>query len=371
MNITFVSDAIYPYNKGGKEKRLYELSTRLAAMGHDVHIYTMHWWESPEKSRIEHGVHLHAISRFYPMYKGDVRSIKQGVLFGLACFRLFRIKFEILDVDHMPFFPIYSAWLVCLFRGKRFHGTWHEALSRKDWVNYMGAAGNIAALVERISVQLPHAVTAASDHTHRLIKTELKRRRNISVVSSGIDVGLINAVKPARRRIDVLYAGRLVKDKNIDKLVDAIGLAAKTMPSLRCTIVGHGAEKQRIMRQIKKLKLQSHINLVEPLTNASDIYAYMKISRVFCLPSVREGFGIVALESLACNTPVITTSAPANAAKDLINGKNGSVVSLTVESLAQAITRWVSNARPRALAKTVADYGWDSLAEKQLGVYIS
>jgi glycosyltransferase involved in cell wall biosynthesis len=40
--IVFVSDAIYPYMKGGKEKRLHEITTRLARMGHDVHIYTMH-----------------------------------------------------------------------------------------------------------------------------------------------------------------------------------------------------------------------------------------------------------------------------------------------------------------------------------------
>jgi len=39
MKIAFVSDAIYPYNKGGKEKRIYEISTCLAKRGHKYEIY--------------------------------------------------------------------------------------------------------------------------------------------------------------------------------------------------------------------------------------------------------------------------------------------------------------------------------------------
>lgn len=41
MKIAMVSDAIYPYNKGGKERKIYEIATRIAAKGHEVHIYTM------------------------------------------------------------------------------------------------------------------------------------------------------------------------------------------------------------------------------------------------------------------------------------------------------------------------------------------
>src|SRR5688572_4712282 len=99
LNIAIVSDAIYPYNKGGKEKRIFEISTRLAKAGHEVHIYCMKWWGadrrlSPPASaarqgrnaqpindnhRMENGVHLHAISPLYPLYSGQRRSIKQAL----------------------------------------------------------------------------------------------------------------------------------------------------------------------------------------------------------------------------------------------------------------------------------------------------
>lgn len=122
MKIVLVSDAIYPYNKGGKEKRVFELSTRLAKLGHDVHIYTMRWWSTPETTRTENGVQLHAISKKYEMYHGDRRSIKEGVMFAFACLKLLTVKFDVIDVDHMPFFPIITTWIVCVltFRRKKF-----------------------------------------------------------------------------------------------------------------------------------------------------------------------------------------------------------------------------------------------------------
>src|SRR5437667_5889404 len=93
LKIALVSDAIYPYNKGGKEKRIYEISTRLAKAGHEVHIYCMKWWKGKSNQRIENGVYLHAISPLYPLYSGQRRSIRQALLFSLACFKLIKEDF--------------------------------------------------------------------------------------------------------------------------------------------------------------------------------------------------------------------------------------------------------------------------------------
>lgn len=371
MIIAFVSDAIYPYNKGGKEKRLYEISTRLAAMGHDVHIYTMHWWKNPKKLQVENGVTLHAVSKYYAMYTGDRRSISQGILFGFSCFRLISAEFDVLDVDHMPFFPLFSSWFVCAIHRKRLYATWHEALSRKDWTNYMGVAGNIAALIERISIHLPYAVTATSSHTQKLIASELKRTKRVSMVPSGVDTKQIANVKPASDKCDVLYVGRLVKDKNVDLMIRAVQIISLKNPEVKCIIVGDGIEKPHLTKLIEDLDLSNNVRLLQPLPTASDVYAYMKAARVFCLPSIREGFGIVALESLACGTAVVTTNSTANAAKDLIdNGLNGSVVTHDVTDFASALSDWIAKDKAFIISKRVSDYEWDNLSKKQLEAYL-
>lgn len=368
--IVFVSDSIYPYMKGGKEKRLYEISKRLVEMGYDVHIYTMHWWKSTQKTRIENGVHLHAICAKHEMYRGDRRAISEGLIFGLACFRLFRVKFDVLDVDHMPFFPILTSWVVCKLRRRKFFGTWHEALSQQDWTSYMGRSGIVASLIERISVRLPDTITAASAHTKELLASIHGRVERVGLVASGIDTRLMRKVEPAKVDCDVLYVGRLVKDKSIDKLIKAVAKIADNDTSVHCIIIGEGPEKDRLQRLSERRELQRNITFLEPLAEAAQVYAYMKAAKVFCLPSLREGFSIVTLEALGCGTPVITIDAESNAARRLIqDGQNGSVVPCTVDDLAHAIAHWTSQSEKPDTAAEVAQYDWLNLAEEQAEVY--
>ena len=378
MKIVFVSDAIYPYFRGGKEKRLYELSTRLARVGHDVHIYTMHWWDTPDKDKAQDGLKLHAISKLYPLYKGDKRSIREGVMFGLACLRLRKVEWDVLDVDHMPFFPIYAVWAVCRFNElfmrpaklQRFFGTWHEALSRQDWKVYMGAPGGIAYLIEHLSIKLPNHISAASERTRKGLQALHGRRSGISLITPGVDFKMLDRIKPADKIIDIFYVGRLVKDKNIDKLVEAVGIIRRDHPEVRCVIAGQGPERSDLAAQIDERDLGDNIELLPPIPKDADVYAHMKAAHTYCLPSVREGFGMVALEALACGTPVITVDSPANAAKDLItDGKNGSVVQLSPTALAEALMDWLKKPKPTSIAKSVSEYDWDAIATQQAEVY--
>src|SRR5258708_27097416 len=82
--IAVVADAVYPFNKGGKEKRIHEITKRLAAQGHEVTIYCMKWWKG-EKVIVQDGVRLHAISPYYSLYAGGRRSILQAIFFAIHC----------------------------------------------------------------------------------------------------------------------------------------------------------------------------------------------------------------------------------------------------------------------------------------------
>jgi len=369
--IIFVSDGIYPYVKGGKEKRLHEITKHLAAMNHDVHVYTMQWWRGPDMAVFEDGVYFHAICKRYAMYHGDRRSIKEALIFGIACLKLLRERFDILDVDHMPFFPVFSTWIVCVLRGRKLYATWHEALSRKEWTSYMGRGGTIAAFIQRLCVRLPYRITAASWHTRDSLATMYGRVERVELVPPGIDSLLLQTVRPAAVQLDVLYVGRLVKDKHVDQLILAISIITKTYPDIRCIIIGEGIEASRLKQQVSQYGLQKNITFLGAVPEATDVYAYMKAAKVFCSPSVREGFGITSLEALGCGTPVITIDSPANAARHLIqDGQNGSVVPLDASAIAKAILYWTATDRQPEIAAQTLDYDWNQLAKKQAEVYM-
>lgn len=370
MKIAFVSDSIYPYNKGGKEKRLFEISTRLAKRGHDVHIYTMHWWKGSEKVTHENGLTLHALSKLYPLYSNNRRSMRQALMFGFACLKLGSVKCDVMDVDHMPYFPIFGAWFSRIIRGKQIFGTWHEALTFDDWRHYMGPSGIVAGIIERISIHLPHAVSVASPHTLELIESKLHRRKRLALVTSGVDLELIKKVKASRHAYDVLTVGRLVKDKNTAMLIEAVDMLRKSFPAISCLIIGKGPERSNLDKLIKDRGLSQHITIVEQLPEASDIYATMKSCRVFALPSYREGFGIVAVEAMACGSPVVTIDTTANSAKSLITSANGIVARPTVDGVAEAITHLLRNPLDaRTVRKSPVIYDWKSITDLQLEAY--
>src|SRR5450755_1533191 len=96
--VALVTDAIFPYHRGGKEIRYHELGRRLAGRA-EVHVYTMHWWDGP-RVRTDEAVTFHAISPLFPMYTQSRRSLKQAIFFALACLRLMAVRFDVLEADH-------------------------------------------------------------------------------------------------------------------------------------------------------------------------------------------------------------------------------------------------------------------------------
>jgi len=186
INISFVSDAIYPYHKGGKEKRLYELTTRLAKKGHDIHIYCMKWWQGPG-DKTENGIKLHAISKYHMLYSGEKRSILQALAFGLACLKLIKKEFDILDVDHMPYFPLFSTKIVCFLKRKKMMATWNEVWGKEYWREYLGFTGIIGYMLERLTVFMPHEIISISGYTTNKLENDLGVKKKIHTVPIGID----------------------------------------------------------------------------------------------------------------------------------------------------------------------------------------
>ncbi len=361
--IVFVSDSIWPYNKGGKEKRLFDISTRLAQNGYDVHIFTMKWWQG-EDTIVENGVILHAICKKYPLYSGKRRSIPQGIFFGLATLKLWREEWDIIDVDHMPFFPLYFAKLVCLIKGKKMIATWHEVWGKEYWKKYLGKMGTIAYLIERYSINLPDKIISISDHTTKKLKTELNCKREIITIPIGVDIEKINSIKPSKKTSDLIYAGRLLSHKNIDVFLQAIAEIKKENKKIKAIIIGEGPDKKNLERLTTRLKLNNNVAFLGSIPTDSEVYSLIKSSKVFILPSSREGFGMVAIEAFACGVPVITVNEKDNATKEIvISDYNGKICDLDKEDLAKSINELLLKNLKANCLKSAESYNWETIIE--------
>jgi glycosyltransferase involved in cell wall biosynthesis len=280
-----------------------------------------------------------------------------------------RYDWDILEADHMPYFPLFALKLVNLFKRKPFFATWHEAVGLKAWRGYIGyGAGTVAYALERLAVRMPDHIIAVSDRTRDLLRSELHYKGPLTLVPNGIDYPTIRDAKTAQPKTDIVYAGRLVRHKRVDLLLDAIALVAKSRPEVRVAIVGGGPELERIKSQIARLGLEKNVLMTGRLEHSSDVFSYMKASRVFVSPSTREGFGITILEAYACGLRVVTVRHPDNAAQYLVRDDAGAVCELHAQALADAIESQL-NLATKKLKIDGAQFDWSRSVEALTEAY--
>ena len=369
MKIALVYDAIYPYVKGGAEKRLWELAIRLARRGHDVHLFGMKFWDGPAVIERD-GVHLHGVCRPFSLYSGGRRSIRQAVWFSFRLFfPLLKEKWDIIDCQQFPYLPCFSAKLVSLLKRTPLVITWIEVWG-DSWTGYLGTAGLVGRWVEKRLAFFRDPAIAISSLTARRLG-ELYSRPVQAVVPVGIDCPGIRATPPAPGKTDLIFVGRLIREKNADLLVSATAILRKGRPGIRVLIIGEGPEQEKIGTLIRNSRLEAVVSLVPFFADHQDVIASMKASKVFVLPSVREGFGITTLEALACGLPVVTVDHPANAARDLVSEQTGLLSTGTPEDLAEKIDCALRNheAMRNACIRAAESFAWDRVVDDLESVY--
>ena len=372
--IALVCDTIHPYSHGGREQRHHELARRLAGR-FELHVYTMHWWDGP-RVYTDGGVTFHAISPLLPLYTKNRRSIRQALLFALACLRLIRHQFDVLDADHMPYFQVFILRAVTILKRKPFVVTWHEVWSRSYWFSYLGWSGLAGWITERVAMRMPTMIIAASPHTAERLRDSLGKRPSITTVPNGIDLSAIRGTHPDADFRDLVVVGRLIDHKRVGMLLDAVALLHARGIKVTCRVIGDGPERNELHEQARRLGIGNEVKFQHDVAEQKEVYSLLKAARIFVSPSAREGFGIAVLEALACGAAVVTTSAPDNLAQHLaVRSPRGVVCKPNAEGIAVAVHRiiaepsWVSPEEYDG-DPWLADYDWDLMADRVADVYM-
>src|SRR5207248_451789 len=118
-------------------------------------------------------------------------------------------------------------------------------------------------------------------------------------------------------------------------------------PNLMLLVAGPKPEKVSIWRLIEQLDLCSHVVFLGSISQA-ELPAYYRGARLKVLSSTQEGLAIVLLEAMACGVPVVSTRC-GGPEEIVVDGETEALVeNRSVEQLAEAICRLLSNEQHRA-----------------------
>jgi glycosyltransferase involved in cell wall biosynthesis len=170
----------------------------------------------------------------------------------------------------------------------------------------------------------------------------------------------------------VIFVGRLeIAQKGLDLLLDAVDRVRGQLPG-RVLLVGDGPDRGRIQQEVDRRGLGGLVVLVGRL-DGEDKHEALAAAGLLVMPSRFETFGIVAVEALACATPVLAFDIPCLRA--VVPPQSGRLVpAFDVEQLAAAMVQMLAD--PEALAEAgrrgrefARRFDWDEIAEQQAEVY--
>lgn len=133
----------------------------------------------------------------------------------------------------------------------------------------------------------------------------------------------------------ITAAGRLVRGKRFDLLIEAFSAVASKEPDWQLRIFGGGPEREHLQHLIDGLGLAGHARLMGPRT---PIEAEFARSAMVVSASDAESFGMTLVEAMRCGVPVISTDCPLGPAEIITEGVDGRLTPVgDARSLAEAM----------------------------------
>ncbi|MBU5689126.1 MAG: glycosyltransferase [Candidatus Aenigmarchaeota archaeon] len=136
---------------------------------------------------------------------------------------------------------------------------------------------------------------------------------------------------------NILYAGRLSKEKGVKYLIKSLTIVKKEFPRVKLLIAGDGPERSYLEKLVKKLKLENNIKFLGWLNKENLKNLYENVDFIV-LPSIwQEPFGLTGLEAMSYGRPVIAFNV-GGISEYVINNKNGFLVDVfDIKSLGEKI----------------------------------
>jgi len=203
----------------------------------------------------------------------------------------------------------------------------------------------------------------------------------ITVIPNGVDVTRFAPMPQpeARDRLrlqgeapTVLYVGAITTSKGIDYLLRAFKLllSGRSEP-VQLILLGDGDYDHRARLLASELEIADSVTFAGKRPN-EEIPLWMNACDLLVLPSLREGFGVVLVEAMACGKPLVATAC--GGPEDIVTPQTGILVPPANEAaLAQALRDTLSDGTrflpPVIRQRALDNYAYDTIAPQILSLY--
>jgi glycosyltransferase involved in cell wall biosynthesis len=194
----------------------------------------------------------------------------------------------------------------------------------------------------------------------------------ITVLRNGVDLQLFQPMdrEAERRRLGLshttlLSVGNLIRTKGHDVAIEALA----ELPAVELLIIGEGEDGASLRSLAQALGVGDRVRFIGRVRQ-EDLKAYYTAADALVLPSVREGWTNVLLESMACGTPVIANRV--GGTPEIVQRSEAGLLieERTPRVLAQAVRQLMANYPDRRATRAYAErFDWEETTQGQVSLF--
>jgi len=408
LRIAFVTTEYPPNVYGGLGVYSRELTIRLAKLGHEVHVFSMNPGGLPTTS-LDKGVRIHrlkfvdATSVLRIMVNDELRSWGLGFrylndVFTYNVASAFEILREIewggvpFDVVSVHDWLSAMAGLIVKDEVRSLPLVFHVHSTERGR-NFGGGSPTVSALELACAEKADSIITVSYAMRDHDLAPQGFPMSKVHVVWNGVDPEKFSPTKISREVVEkvrakhavrngplILFIGRLVRVKGVDKLVEAMPYVLRDYPGARLLVIGQGDLYDYLVQLASKLNVMGHITLINKFLSDEEKVAYYAACDVAVFPSLYEPFGIVALEAMSMERPVVVGARGCSGLREVVipsganqcgihvNPQDPKDIAWGIDAVlsSQDRGRWMGvNGRKRVLE----NFTWDHATLRTLKVY--
>lgn len=371
---------------GGMNVYVLELSRELARLGYDVDILTRRDDDGPAVQTVAPGCRLLRIDAGPPVEVDKEMLPRYHADFLRGATRVIESRPPMPTVIHSHYWQSARIGVQLARTFDVPHAVMFHTLGEvKNRARISESEPRLRIHHERLAVRRADAIVTASEHERALLELYYDADpAKLSTIPCGINLNLFRPGDrgAARQALDIpqdvpvlLWVGRLEKLKGVDILIQA--LAEVETPGARLVIVGGDDQatglKNELIAQAQAAGIAGRVRFDGAVPHDA-LPAYYQAADVCVIPSYYESFGLVAIESMACGTPVVA-SRVGGLVSTVTDGVNGYLIPWRCPGpFAEKLDVLLANPElranfSRAGRASVGRFSWSSVAISVAALY--